>query len=131
VSSVEDRLPKIPSVEDYRRAIRSMEIARVLTDTRWKLLRTHCIAPGRMLTTLELANAMGWATHGGVNLHYGELAAELGRRMSWAAAAGEPQSALVARFEGGGGEDPHTRWIMHDELARALVLARIAPPPRD
>ena len=71
---------------------------------------------------------MNWNGHGAVNLHYGGFAAKLGTLMRWIKDSGRPESDLIVTFEGGGPDDPHTRWVMHPALAVALEDLKIAHP---
>lgn len=105
-----------------------MQLSRALSPTYLKLLKAHYAAPGHTLTTLELATAMGWDTHSPVNAHYGSFAAKLAKRMRRLKRPGRPESDAIVTFEGGGPEDPDTRWVMHNQLAGALVELRIVSP---
>lgn len=119
-----------PTAEMYETAIRSMDIAKALTETSRKLLRKLYAGPGHTLTTMEIAREMGWPTHGAVNLHYGTFAQTLAKRMRWVVPAGAYQISTIATFEGGSADDPHTRWTMRPELAAALEKLKIVIPAR-
>jgi hypothetical protein len=108
-----------------------MRISGALTKTYEKLLRAHYRGQNHTLTTMELARAMGWDTHGPVNLHYGTFAAKLAERMRWVKEPSRPEVDAIVSFGGGGPDDPDTLWIMHPQLARALEDASIVARKRD
>jgi hypothetical protein len=109
-----------------------MEISKALSPTDRKLFQVLYDGTGHTVTTMEIANAMGWTTHSPVNAHYGKLAQRLAERMQWTVPPGLPQITTVATFEGGSPDDPHTRWTMRPELVSALESCRIVfrRPPK-
>ena len=120
----------VPQSDAFKTALQSMDIAKALSPTSRKLLRTLYGGPGHTRTTMEIAREMGWPTHGPVNLHYGTFAQGLAKRMGWVLPVGAPQITAIATFAGGSADDPHTRWTMHPELASALLACKIVTPVR-
>ena len=110
-----------------------MELAKALTDNDRQLFRKLYAGPDHSLTTREIAHAMGWTSHSPVNAHFGKLAQRLAQRMQWVVPPGLPQITTVASFQGGGPDDPNTRWTMRPELVSALesrrIVVRARPTP--
>jgi len=110
-----------------------MELAKALTDNDRKLFRTLYGGADHSLTTRDIAREMGWTTHSPVNAHFGKLAQRLAQRMKWIVPPGLPQITTVATFQGGGPDDPNTRWTMRPELVSALenrrIILRASPTP--
>lgn len=119
-----------PSTAQYETALKSMDLAKAISPTSRKLLRTLYAGPEHSLTTMKIAREMGWDTHGGVNLHYGKFAQALAKRMRWPVPKGSYQVATIATFEGGSADSPHTRWTMRPELVVALEALRLVIPAR-
>jgi len=120
----------VPSTAAYEVALRSMEVAKALTDNDVQLLRALYAGPGHSLTTMDIAHAMGWTVHSPVNATYGKFAQRLARRMKYVVPPGLPQITTVATFQGGGPLHAHTRWTMRPELVAALEARRIVTPTR-
>jgi len=118
-------MSSLPDQETYRIALRTMELSKELSPTYRKLLRAHHAAPAHTMTTLELVAAMGWDSHGGVNLHYGTFAAKLASKMRWKKGPDRPEVDAVVTFQGMDPSDPEARWVMHPQLAAALEELRI------
>lgn len=86
------------------------------------LLEVHYRAPGRRLTARKLAEKVGYASFGAVNLQYGTLARKicdiLGIRLEY-------HVLVLAKFmTPKTGWDREVLWIMRPELARALEELR-------
>jgi hypothetical protein len=118
----------IPCGDALRQGIKDMELAKAITPGYRKLLRAHYAAPGRTLTTMQLAAVMGWDTHSPVNAHYGAFGFKLAKRMKWPIPSGRPAADAIVTFSDGGPDDPHTRWTMHPGLAAALEAAGVVRP---
>jgi hypothetical protein len=86
------------------------------------LLEVHYRAPGRRLTARKLAEQVGYASFGAVNLQYGTLARKicdiLGLRLRY-------HVLILAKFvTPKTGLDREILWVMRPELARALEELR-------
>jgi 5-methylcytosine-specific restriction protein A len=79
-----------------------------------RMLGIHYHAPDRTISATQMSNAMGYATFGGANLHYGKLGRLLGEMLGW-----HPDTAIyvLAEFE-----KPNREWfwIMRPQVAEAI-----------
>ncbi len=86
------------------------------------MLEVHYRAPGRRLTARQLAEKVGYASFGAVNLQYGTLARKicdiLGLRLEY-------HVLVLAKFvTPRTGLNREVLWVMRPELARALEELR-------
>jgi len=82
------------------------------------MLDFHYRQPARTATAAAVAEAVGFKTYGGANLHYGRLAQLVGKRLRWRQREeDEVNLAVLAKFSKRRG---HWNWIMREELAKAL-----------
>ncbi|HEV3221219.1 MAG TPA: hypothetical protein VGZ48_15745 [Candidatus Acidoferrales bacterium] len=85
-----------------------------------ELLQIHYRAPGRALNAKKLAERVGYRDYRGINIRYGLLAADIGRRLG----RRYPDLALLVDFV-----SPKTAsneeyiLVMHPEFAEGLMLA--------
>lgn len=115
----------VPPTETYAHGLEMMQVSKELTDNDRKLLRTLYAGVDHSRMTMEIAHAMGWKKHNPVNAHYGKFAQRLAQRMRWVVPPGLPQITTIATFQGGGPDDPHTRWTMRPELVAALETRKL------
>jgi hypothetical protein len=81
-------------------------------------LQAHFDSPGRASTAAVLANAVGYKNWRPINLHYGNLAAVLGRAMGYA----DVGLDLLVDFAGPKTvSNEHWILVMRPEFAKALV----------
>lgn len=112
----------IPTAGEYLSALHQMRIGPFAS----KMLRIHLGAADRTVSMREMARAVGPASAGAVQLHYGYFAHEVFRNLSvpgpkrgdgrvvWTDVVAEaPLSAECG---------PERPWRMFDELAEALIL---------
>lgn len=108
-----------PSAEAYERALRSIG---PLADAHLAMLEAQYQAQDRTVTADALADAVGYANHGAVNLQYGTL----GRRLGEALGASRPDLNKPTERAGwyylseGVRRDGAFLWRMHPPVADAL-----------
>jgi hypothetical protein len=68
------------TAEDYTKALAAV-VAEGVPEKHIELLRAHFEAPGHKRTARQLAQAVGYANYGGVNLQYGILAKRVASRL--------------------------------------------------
>ena len=110
-------MPSIPSTKRYRNALQ--RLARRITPNQRRMLCVHCAAPRRRMTATELAEAVGFKGHRGVNGQYGRLGSLLRDELDWHEEG--QRSFVIATFipPSVTGERDWV-WIMHQQLAKAL-----------
>lgn len=99
------------------------------TERQRQLLQAQYRADGRKLTTLDMADVVGWKSHSPVNLWYGlagfAFFGEIPREIRERSAQGAPIYSFALstgeRVAQGGGEV--WAWTMRPEVAKGLVLA--------
>lgn len=110
----------IATSKDYKTALSLLEDEMPLKHR--LLLEVHYRAPRRRLTARKLAEKVGYASFGAVNLQYGTLARKicdiLGLRLEY-------HVLVLAKFvTPKTGSDREILWVMRPELARALEELR-------
>jgi len=106
------------SVEEYKLGLHS--IRRRMNPKHFEMLQAQYAAPNRTVTAPQLAEAIGYSSYGGVNLHYGKLgrllAEELGK-------SPPPSNGKIFWFEALSScifAKNHYLWTMYPALATAL-----------
>jgi hypothetical protein len=112
-------LPPVPSVEQYREALRSLRARNAVPPAYWKMLAAHYRAPHHAITAEGLAQAAGYKNSRGANLHYGRFGKLLRDELNYREQGVELYvlSALAPP-----GLMGNSQWllIMHPEVAAAL-----------
>lgn len=116
--------PHIGRVDDYVRALKSIEISSCERD----MLRAHAKAPGREITGNQLANTIGHFGSRIGNKKYGKLARKIAAAAELPTCKSDVSDYLAAVFTLADGaqqnsEDWH--WVMHEEVVEALKKTRI------
>ncbi len=111
---------QIPSQQEYEAALR--RVIDTLPASHVRMLQAHCRAKDRTLTTRQLADAAGYKHWRAVNLQYGTLGRKL--RSETGFDADGQASFVIASFEKED-DEKEWRWIMHEELARALQAIKL------
>lgn len=100
-----------------------------LTHNQREMLRAQYTAPGRTLTTRELAAVVGWKSHSPVNLWYGLAGFALFGEVPREIEERNEQGAPVYSFALSTGDRPRNeseaiwRWTLRPEVAEGLQLA--------
>jgi hypothetical protein len=110
----------IATPESYKTALSLLEDE--MPQRHRLMLEMHYRAPGRQLTARKLAEKVGYASFGAVNLQYGTLARKicdiLGLRLKY-------HVLVLAEFvTPKTGFDREILWVMRPELAKALEELR-------
>lgn len=110
----------IATAESYKAALSLLEDG--MPHKHRLMLEAHYRAPGRRLTARKLAEKVGYANFGAVNLQYGTLARKicdiLGLRLEY-------HVLVLAKFvTPKTGLDREVLWVMRPELAQALEELR-------
>jgi len=110
----------VVKIEAYKTALSLLEGE--MPPRHRQMLEVHYRAPGRRLTARRLAEKVGYASFGAVNLQYGILARKicdiLGLRLKY-------HVLVLAEFvTPKSGLDRELLWVMRPELARALEELR-------
>jgi 5-methylcytosine-specific restriction protein A len=106
---------QVITTADYMKALKSLM---PLPPSYLRMLGFHYRQPARTATAAAVAEAVGFKTYRGANLHYGRLAQLVGKRLRWRRREeDEVGVAVLLKFSKPGG---HWNWIMKEELAKAL-----------
>jgi hypothetical protein len=108
----------IPSRERFRSALE--RLAAELPENYVALLKAHYAAPGHTTTASNLAEAVGYKSHSGVNLHYGRLASLLGSVLQQSTGEFVRLKLLVEFRMPGEQGNREILLVMRPELAGAL-----------
>ena len=114
---------RYPTADDYRKAF--LAIQSRLPDGYIAMLRAHYLAPGRVLTTRQLAHAAAYRDWQSANLHYGTLGKMVGEELLFQPrlrpGTEKPIWTLVlATGPIERDEDAEFPWTMRDEVAAAI-----------
>lgn len=104
----------VPTADAYAYAF--TELAPTLPAKHRAMLRVHYAASERILTAAEIAAAVGYAGYSSVNLQYGRLAKRVCGLLGYSP---EFYVLILVTFRAGGANG-HLKWIMRQEVARAL-----------
>lgn len=126
-----------PSAKSYEAAFLALE---PINDGYRAMLKAHLRAPDRLLSATKLAEAAGYTSYSGANLHYGKLgflvAQEVGfdppkradgSKIWTCAIARDPNTELDVQFDGLVAmslrmlDAPHFEWQMRPQVAEALL----------
>jgi len=102
------------TVGEYMRALKSLA---PLPPSYMGMLQFHCRQPGRTTTAAALAQAVGFKSFRGTNLHYGRLAGLVGEQLGWKPPRGRAKLRALVTFDK---VRRNYRLIMRDELAEAV-----------
>jgi len=84
----------------------------------YMMLSAHAVAPDRRMTPQQLADVVGWKRDSSAKAHYSKLGRRLAEQLDLDIDLEGAQSAIEAI----GRLDTETdEWIMHEELAEAVV----------
>lgn len=115
----------VPTVEEYERALASLDRDGRLTAEHRLMLKTHAEAGDAGLSETDIASAAGYDRYNTANASYGRLGRMLGAAIGVTAPDTEVRPAGVPTrilAEESATRDPkgHFVWIMHRELRAAL-----------
>ena len=113
---------RVPSVEEYVRALRAIESR--ITPKHREMLLFHHGAPGRVVSATVLANHVGFDGYEGANLQYGLLGSELLRELDVQLPAGYAKCGILVEFVNPVfAANQEWLWVMRPNLAEALEEA--------
>ena len=111
------------TADEYTAAL-SAVVAEGVSDRQIELLRAHYKAPRHTATARQLANAVGYANYGGVNIQYGTLAHRIASRLGIV----EPPNGfwLFVLVNWANSHDPSgdTRFVLRAPMIEALQRLR-------
>ena len=109
---------QVPSSLRYEHALRSMQSELLRSKNALAMLEAHHNAPFRTLTAREMAERVGYNSHGAANLQYGKLGAALGHALGLSLTFKVNSIAdFILPGEAGNKE---LQWVMWPQLAKAL-----------
>lgn len=117
---------KVPSVDEYTRAIKKLYDRGVLKPWATELLSTHYKAPDRMIFSSDLAKKLGWKSYRGVNRWYAYLGEIIGKEMN--VSNDDIYAIVLSSYRQEpvpGKEKPEWRLTMREEVAQALEKLKI------
>lgn len=129
------------SPRDYLRAIESL-LHLGIAEHQWRILQLHRRAKASTTTFVNLADAMGYNTFGGINAQYGRLARAVAEKMKirQRPSVGFWLYVLLDWAEGNP-TDPLTRFKLRPEVVAALnqieargksrIIVRLREPARN
>ncbi len=110
-----------PSSAQYREAFAT--IRDQVTVNQLLMLQRHYHAPGRAITARRLAEQIGYANYGGVNIQYGTLAKRLCEALE-VEVDGDHVSVLAMFVRDPSVEGGECQFIMRPQVAHALAALR-------
>lgn len=98
-----------------------------LTDNQRAMIDAQYHAPGRTMTTIELAKSVGWTSHSSVNLWYGlagfALFGEVPREISEKNGMGAPVYSFALSTGERVNANKHWSWTLRPAVAEGLIHA--------
>jgi hypothetical protein len=117
----------VATVEQFRRALRTLVGKRTITPTQTTMLQEHCRAPAHTMTSQELAAAAKYPNYETANAQYGKLAHNIADLLGYKPPEckdGDPRWwRMIAIGLDGSPRDATGgayRWVMRPELVQAL-----------
>jgi hypothetical protein len=108
----------VPARERFKTALE--KLVADLPESYVAMLKEHYAAPAHTITAGKLAEALGYKSYSGANLHYGKLAGLLGSALELSTGEFIGLKLLVEFVMPGERGNAKILWIMRPELAGAL-----------
>lgn len=112
------------SVEEYSRALRSIRLTRMPSESVLQMFQNHYSAPGRKMTPPQLAESVGYKSYSAVNLHYGDFGRRICEELGYIPPPrkdGEPTWTCGIAWGSRPSPDSEWEWTMYENLATAAA----------